>query len=304
MLRSFITICSILMSISTFGQDYFPIGATWHYGEHYAFDPGIGFLKLESIGDTIINDSTCRIIAKNSGDGCCNRPQIEYFHTTDSGEVLFYTHELGKFQKLLDFNAEIGDSWMIELMGTSMKPEIVDTIVVTVDSITITVVNDKDLNMFHTTMYSKQHIFPVDRNNPYIERIGPTGYFFPWNFGGCDVNFVHGLRCYEDSVVGQYSTGLTETCDYEYISNGFVEVTKTPEILLSPNPATNLIEVTIQDIDGFNYVLVDLQGKQLLKGRSNSSSHVIDLSSIRPGLFFLRAYTNDSSLPSKLIIKN
>ena len=45
-------------------QVFAPIGATWYYSEGFAFSGVIGYSRIESIGDTIINTKACKILKK------------------------------------------------------------------------------------------------------------------------------------------------------------------------------------------------------------------------------------------------
>jgi len=196
-----------------FSQDPWPpLGAKWYYGETHAFSPEISFMTMESVGDSIVDGKLCRILVKSS-TSCDNRPQVEFIHVNNSGELYFYDSDLPGFQKLLDFEAEIGETWTVKL---SRAGETSDSVLYRVDSISSWNVNGMELREFHTTLSYKGPNYGYDHSSSYIERIGDTDFFFPWNLGFCDANFFHGLRCYQDSVIGYYETRIADSCNAVY----------------------------------------------------------------------------------------
>ncbi len=66
---------------------------------------------------------------------------------------------------------------------------------------------------------------------------------------------------------------------------------KTPseEYAIYPNPATDLLTIDIEStLTETPYTLFDQLGRQLLSGKLNGSPSTLDISSLKPGLYFLR----------------
>ncbi|MEE9462611.1 MAG: T9SS type A sorting domain-containing protein, partial [Bacteroidales bacterium] len=286
-------------------QTFAPNGATWYYTETFAFSGDINYIKIESVGDTIINEKHCKILMKNRIQGCSNRPYIEFFHMNDSGEIFFYDSSLDAFQKLYDFNAEIGDNWTIKLTWDhGSVVEIVDSVTYSVDSISLTNINDKTLKVFHTIIEFHDGPFEFSHGSKYIENIGDMGYFFPWNLGFCDDNIAYGLRCYEDSIIGLYSTGLTDSCDYTYKwTNIDNEMASKSGLLIFPNPATNYVYIRVNDISKFLYEVLDQSGRIILEGVSNGSEIKINISGLGPGLYFVRVRNSKNVLKTGKLMR-
>lgn len=76
-----------------------------------------------------------------------------------------------------------------------------------------------------------------------IEGIGDIQDLFnivPRSAGACDGNYSKGLRCYEDNILGYYSTGLADSCNeirYWTGNNG----PEKNDINIFPNPAKEML---------------------------------------------------------------
>lgn len=95
-----------------------------------------------------------------------------------------------------------------------------DTINVSIDSISPIVINGKSLKRLHVPYYLLTEEYPYSYNSIIIEKIGDIQYMFnyyPSASVACDGNYSAGLRCYQDSELGFYSTGIADSCDYIYI---------------------------------------------------------------------------------------
>ncbi len=73
-----------------------------------------------------------------------------------------------------------------------------------------------------------------------------------------------------------------------------------------PNPAGNMIYIELDNLPKtpVDYILYDMQGKQLSGGNFNSRKHEMDISSLSTGMYFLRFKTEDCTPVVKKVIKN
>lgn len=93
-------------------EDYFPIGATWHYGHEIVGRRVVkSFFTTEVVGDTLINGQ----IAKKLLISDSNKP----YHQNDQiiirqiGQRVEYLQR-DSFHLLYDFGARIGDTLSID----------------------------------------------------------------------------------------------------------------------------------------------------------------------------------------------
>src|SRR5690606_9433313 len=101
----------------------------------------------------------------------------------------------------------------------------------------VEIINLDTLKVLHTTWQSVIH---HGRNGKIIERIGSSLYLLPplyLCYGACDMDYFEGLRCYEDTVIGLYESGLNPCDTIIWLSNeNFVQ---TENFRIYPNPTTD-----------------------------------------------------------------
>ncbi len=115
LLKFFISLWMILQSIFLVAQTWAPTGAVWHY--NYSNETTSGYLKIESLGDTIIQSKMCKILQKTrvSNNGFSLDIDTvdfgqDYMYQEDN---VVYRYKSGQFFMLYDFNASVSDSWII-----------------------------------------------------------------------------------------------------------------------------------------------------------------------------------------------
>lgn len=199
-----------------FSQNFAPIGSTWYYTEH-TFSGNIGYLKIESVKDTVINSQSCRKLYKEKTIGCSYHSVTEFVYSIDS-TVYFWDSKLNKFQTLYDFKAGPGQSWDIQMPSLNTEDSI-ETIRFFVDSVKYEIINGQKLKMLYASSYylNDSVYMPGKHSHKIAEKIGDLGYMFNFDlssFIACDDNYSDGLRCYESPDFGYYSTGIAPSCTY------------------------------------------------------------------------------------------
>ncbi len=143
---------------------------------------------------------------------CNGRPDSEYvFSRNDS--VFLYNQDFNEFQVFYDFNSEKGDSWQFRILEYD---QFIDTVNVFVDSTSVSNINGTDLRTFYVTYNIYDENSSYSYSSVLIEGIGDIQYLFnivPLSSRACDGNYSKGLRCYEDNILGLYSTGIADSCD-------------------------------------------------------------------------------------------
>ncbi|PJB15507.1 MAG: hypothetical protein CO118_03075, partial [Flavobacteriales bacterium CG_4_9_14_3_um_filter_32_8] len=125
-----------------------------------------------------------------------------------------------------------------------------------------------------------------------IEGIGDTYSFYPL-IGACDP-WGGPLRCYEDSTIGYYNTGMFSSCDTTYV--GIEENQKINIVSVFPNPTKDKIEITAtKKIIAIE--LYDIRGVQLL----TTTEQVIDISTLPKGMYLLKILFNENISYQKIL---
>lgn len=303
---------SFLLTLHSLTQDWAPIGANWHYSEEFSFwnEYDEDYIKFESVKDTLIEGKSCRKITKRHQIVCNDRPNIEYMYS-ENGKVYFFDPNFNTFQMLYDFDAEQFDSWMILIDDILLRNA--DTLNIIVDSIDIIDVNGTELKQFYVTYqfiydyFNEGNIDTLLYSSRIIENIGDVFYMFNYTPAWamtCDGNFSKGLRCYEDTILGLYETGLADSCDYRhYYTDDIEETIKTNKLVkLFPNPTTGLINIqTIgSDLTINSLIITNLFGAS---ESVNYNHGQLNLNHLPNGIYFIRIELIDGQIIYKKVIK-
>ncbi len=300
----FLNFALIFVSIQLFAQEFAPVGAEWHYDEQFAFSGNINYMKFTSEKDTLINGQICKKITKRHKIGCNERPEIEYLYTSND-TVFFLDTIFNEFQILYVFSANQGESWNIKIEDENLD---IDTIIVNVDSTSITNINGFNLKTLYVTYHKQaEYTYESDYSSTIIEKIGDVKYMFnwnPWENIACDDNWTQGLRCYYDSLIGSYSTNIADSCEYTYIWTEIKDTKNTNDIFkIYPNPTSNFINIETDNNTNYSIEILDITGK-LVYSTKTASNKKIKLNNFNSGIYLLRIKDNDNIISSKKIIIN
>ncbi len=294
----------LLMTCGLWAQDFAPIGAEWHYTEGFFMSGDKNFLKITSVKDTVYQGKACRKLLKTRIIWCNMRTETEYVYSKNNA-VFFWQSDLTGFQKLIDFNAEAGDSWAIQMNDMVIATDI-DSVLIEVDSTSYIDINNQSLKVLYVTYrgYYDDEI-EVQYSSQIIEKIGDMYYlfnFFPELALACDGNYSEGLRCYEDEELGLYSTGIADSCTYIYHWTDIEEESKETIFSVYPNPTTDIVEINTNSQESMVLEIRDLTGRLISKYDFRSNTE-IDLSGLPDGIYLMKAI-DGHRMEIKKIIKN
>ena len=90
-----------------------------------------------------------------------------------------------------------------------------------------------------------------------------------------------------------------------YLISGIGNEKDVMLITAFPNPTTTTLKLLIQDIklDGLNYKLYDLLGKEILSGEIINNQTELDLNNLMPAVYFIKVFRYNSNLKYFKIIK-
>jgi len=298
----FLLFINCLIAIKMYSQVFAPIGAEWIYTEKFAFSGNISYLYLIVTGDTIIQGKTCRIIENNGGLDCSYNYEKDFVYS-ENNKVYFYIPEIDDFQKLYDFDAQKGDYWEI-LVNTGYKLE---NLIIQVDSVDNINISNHLLKRLYVTYKSSDHNYNnLAYQSQIIEQIGDISYLFNFHdFSSgivCDGNYSEGLRCYEDPDFGHYSTGIADSCKFEYKTTD-VGIINNPSIFnVYPNPTSDVLYIDYRGKKKYKIEIHNLTGKLILRKESNSSTS-LDFTSLDAEIYILSIKHNKDLQTYKIIKK-
>jgi hypothetical protein len=90
-----------------------------------------------------------------------------------------------------------------------------------------------------------------------------------------------------------------------YLISGIGNEKDVQLITAFPNPTSSTIKIVTQDIkiDGLNYKLYDLIGKEILSGDITSNQTELDLNNLMPAVYFIKVFRYNSTIKYFKIIK-
>ncbi|MCY7409521.1 MAG: hypothetical protein LH473_04555 [Chitinophagales bacterium] len=226
----FILQCPLLSS----SQNFAPIGATWWYS--YETFGASGFIRIESIKDTLVENHNCRLLKK---DRLIYNFVNYLFDSTFLGNELvyeenkvIYIQRYDSFYTLYDFNAVNNDSWTV--VGNPNLTTLCDSF----SNIEVETSSITDINGFELKTLS----FNIDNSGEWkytsqaIERIGSLAYLFPEPYCINDIHEGGPLRCYSDIEIGIYSTDIAPSCDFIV---GNIDIVESPIVKIFYNQYNN-----------------------------------------------------------------
>jgi len=283
-------------SLSLQAQNWLGNGTTWHYTEGRAFSGRIDYLQFTVEKDTLIKGLNCKKIIKNRNLFCSFHEEVEY--AAESGnQIYLYNPDFDQFQLLYDFNLVAGDKIYYPILDTNTCrfTRELDSLELVIDSVETVIINGRPIKRQYAGLTYLGETMSFGNHQQKIvitEGIGSHDYFFYYDResdGACDGNYSMGLRCYEDSYLGFYETGIADSCTEAYDPIGLKENGASPDkIELFPNPTKKQINLSgLQESNLYPYSVSDSKGSLLKTGSIKGLAPQINIKELKPGLYFL-----------------
>lgn len=302
-----------LLAMATYfnvsAQEFAPYGAEWHYTVIDKLD--ITYHQAKSVDSIEIEGKKCRIIEVDHS--CFLSDDVIIYSTANGDSVFWYEPNSEKFQLIYAFNAQPGDSWSFAVKSVYYDSlSKTDSVVFYVDSI-----GQRDVNGF---LLPELYITSTYTHNSssvagpltitLIKSIGAKGAIFRILTQGmmlsCHLPSPRQLRCYEDSYIGFYETGIADSCTYEKTGTFTGELEEeSEEVRLYPNPANNTLNISHQNGILRSVVIYDLSGREVLAQPVSDAAereHRLNLSSLPAGAYVVKVETGDKSVIKKLVV--
>lgn len=293
-----------LVSLNLPAQEFAPVGAKWHYTEKFAFSSRIDYLTITSVKDTTINDIACRKLDCDQVDSRRSGSQYVYY---DDYQLFFYDKHFEAFQKLYDFNAQLGDTWSVLLKS---EAGLVDTLFIKVNAVNTVEINGVSLKSLDVTYNEKWYdedgmIYYNESSNSVItERIGDVDYLFNMpDYSGVlvDGSYSEGLRCYEDETIGLYTTGIASSCTFAYTAL-FDDEALASRVTMSPNPTSGVVTLVIPEGNDISVRITDLCGRVLVS-ENLVHDNIVDLAGFNNGLYIVEILEQGRIIGYNKIVK-
>jgi len=258
--------------------EFAPIGAKWHYSQTGNSDL-MTYKTIESVGDTIIENKTCRKLVEVSRNGFAPIRAIRIMYSKNDSISEYYN---SSFHLLYDFGAVKGDTITIDVNLPKMIIDSTSTIGINGSVHKVQYVTCSDRMMF-------------EFGGVIIEGIGNLKFMFPTY----DMNFDGPLRCYEDPIIGTYINPVWGTFDCEKLISGILKNPDREVSVYINKQSKNIVIKGIQNTA--SYELIDIQGRKIKSGELNENCS-IEAEGLKPGIYLLNLKNTEMKIVRKLIL--
>ena len=120
------------------------------------------------------------------------------------------------------------------------------------------------------------------------------------------VDLTSGVMINDANVTNQditSSNGVVHVIDGVLLPNlTSIEENNNLNVLVYPNPAVNVLNITLNSNELFNLTITDLNGKQILAERISNLSNMVDISNLSSGMYLLRIANSNVQSTTKIQI--
>ncbi len=285
--------CSFTMIV--LGQNWAPTGATWHYEIVYPFSSQLSFVKYESVGDTNILSNSCKIITATGGTtvlGFLIGNSDTAYTYEDDGKIYVFDPSNNGFSLIYNFAADPGSTWTTTWDTCNFERSISSTDSIDINGITLKTLSFGSLKI--------------------IEGIGgERTLFHGLGLVNCkppdtiiyEIPFIQRLRCYEDSIIGFYNTGISISCDYV---TGIKDTKDSgSNIGIFPNPTSGKFQIknSNSNEDFISVEIFNSFGKNIMEFETSEDLTPIDLSEKPKGVYLIRIKSSLEVFSEKIIVQ-
>lgn len=303
------------ITISANAQVWVEDNAVWHY-DFWNIAAGVGFYTVERNGDSLISSQLCERYDVTStrfwyytqppGSGQSDTVIYdgEYFFEsqfTYTSNDSVYRWDGNAFQLLFDFNAQVGDQWVITTQPNPWEQTCNDTTWV---EVTATGVENIQGDNYRTITVST----PIDAawtlSGTYNERFGGS-YFFPRPGDYACQLFVAetdiiSFKCFEDDSMNLYNPS-GEDCEY-YLTHLNLDKLTLPDVQLYPNPTNGILN--IEGVLAMKVEVYSTEGKQVEELSFENPVNKFSVQGLNPGIYFVNLINTEGGRSNHRIIIN
>jgi hypothetical protein len=295
----FITFSLILSSlVQSQTLDWAPVGAKWYFEESYFGNSDIGYVQIESVKYTLINNHLSKMLTLNKRTYELIAPfyMDSVLYTYQSNDTIYlYNPFANAFRPIYINNKNIGDSIIINWeMNDGMNNTIICHYKFVIDSIKY--VNMNTINLRKIYLHDKSNFIPLK----YIENMSTTGIFTLLYFK-CSSVIIDGtfyrFRCFYHPIYGLFKFSV-EDCDY---ATNVTHYNPEESMVFYSN---NYLFINIpQKYFPINIKVTDILGKEYARFKvENSNESKIHLDIPSQKFYILQIFSDNSYYQTNLKI--
>ena len=293
-------------------QTWCPPGATWNYNYQMnstSFTNGVAEYKYSA--DTVINSIMCKKISATFS-GINNNPGVtitnlqNYFTYFNNNVVYLYNSFKNVFDTIVNYNANIGDKWLIVNRQMFYCDSNINRSHCTVTNTGTTNINNITLKTFTLSgsyiIYNAivSMTYAVGYYHVITERIGGS-FLFPINCSMFDGPPNGVLLCYTDDTFPLYKVSPNTSCYYNPVGIGEYNLMDGP-LSIYPNPVNNFLYLRSESLsrENLDLEIINTLGEKVLTSKFEDK---IDVSYLTKGIYFLLLFDKGKLISKEKLIK-
>lgn len=289
---------------------WFPDNAEWYYTVHCLGDPQCGFLRYNTVGDTVLAGKAATVVNSQyeNDESQFSETGTHYFRA-ENDTVFYFSDSNNAWGMLYDFNAQPGDVWdLTETLSGIIFPvwgEVAEARI-EVDSVTIEMLGGMMRRVIYTSpLYDFEEQEPESDwhfRGPIVDGIGPVGFsagLLGQPVGESPGGYLPYFSCYRENGALIYGTGELP-CG---IVSGVDEETAF-DFTVFPNPTASHIRFQLPpefafhaDIRVYNSV-----GQSVFQIENFNTLNPLPMN-YPPGLYVVEARNGNRVARSKVVVE-
>lgn len=280
-----------------FSQGSFaPVGTTWHYDIYANITQSNYPVLIQSTDTATMGGQLCfKIELSSSGLGGIGAVEHNTYYVYESNDSVFcYLQNSNSFGLLYNFNAQVGDTLMLLADGYF------GTLAIDTMMYVVTTQGTLSLNGFTKKILGVTNLNPFVEHNlegDIVEDVGNISFLFP-QMTFADPHAA-GLRCFQDSIIGLYQTGLVANCNDVV---GINELSSHPQITIQPNPFTSNIKIENNAYTANTKISIyDIPGRLVYQTQATELNTELELSALSKGIYMLKISDANFQVTQKIV---
>ena len=306
-----------LTGFHALAQDFAPVGAEWTLGfKTYGLSQPLqlydNFKTVKVTNEVMKEGKLCRVlegeVQPHSPNGGLNGLEgaINYIYNENNAVYAWFEQEQ-QFQKVFDFDAQVGDSWDVLVSEDLSANLIIDTFRVHIDSTFTELLDGVSTNSYiysleylaHDSTMCPPPMFDYSLDDLKVNsKLGAGYYILPIITALCVYDpyltseMYTTVRCYTDDEISYSNLGGLPSCDYSNLS-----VIEMEHDGLSIKLNTDYIEINSDNQDVYTLTLFNVNGQQV--SQKNKVNRLYT-SGLEHGLYVLQIRNKDINISQKI----
>ena len=288
----------VLLSTILNAQNWCSPTSEWYYTRVTISGPG--YAKINYTGTVTINSQTCQQLTYYSQiyqypSGPINTYTAPPYYTYQNNNVVFLYNQINNtFDTLYNYNAIIGNKWLLPAnYSYTFLPTCNKTLLTVLDT------GHQIIQSVNLKWLKVQIGSPTSQIDTIFERFGLLNNYF-LNYDNCTSSYDASkggvLRCFNDNQIINYKR-IPQSCNYFYSTLSIEKNSTENHSLIFPNPTTGLLNIECEILNNTNlkFQLLNNLGQIVREEEIKNANITINIQQLPIGIYFLKINNNSKT---------